>query len=235
MATKTQWNGACIYCGRELTRAGMARHLQSCTKRREAQAEADKTKRQRQTLYHLQVKDAWSGDYWLQLEMRGGATLEELDAYLRAIWLECCGHLSQFTIGPWRYTQMAGGWMEPEDRSMKVKVETIFVPGMEIPYEYDFGTTSHLLIKVVAQRLGKPTTDHPIVLMARNKFEPPPCIECGEPATRLCTECMYEEDGRYEFCDEHAETHEHAEMIMSLVNSPRTGMCGYDGPAEPPY
>jgi hypothetical protein len=24
-------------------------------------------------------------------------------------------------------------------------------------------------------------------------------------------------------------------MLMALVNSPRTGMCGYDGPAEPPY
>ena len=75
---------------------------------------------------------------------------------------------------------------------MKVKVETIFVPGLEIPYEYDFGTTSHLLIKVVAQRLGKPTTGHPIVLLARNKFEPPPCMVCGQPATQLCSECLYD-------------------------------------------
>ena len=119
---------------------------------------------------------------------------------------------------------------------MKVKVETLFVPGMEIPYEYDFGTTSELLIKVVAQRLGKPGTSHPILLMARNKFEPPPCMECGRPATQLCTECLYDrEGGPSELCDEHAEEHEHVEMIMALVNSPRTGMCGYSGPAEPPY
>ena len=38
-----------------------------------------------------------------------------------------------------------------------------------------------------------------------------------------------------EFCDAHAEEHEHDDMLMALVNSPRTGMCGYDGPAEPPY
>ena len=33
------------------------------------------------------------------LEMRGSATLAKLDDYLRAIWLECCGYLSGFTIG----------------------------------------------------------------------------------------------------------------------------------------
>ena len=59
---------------------------------------------------------------------------------------------------------------------------------------------------------------------------------CGQPATQLCTECLYDrEDRRSELCDEHAEEHEHVEMIMALVNSPRTGMCGYNGPAEPPY
>jgi len=116
---------------------------------------------------------------------------------------------------------------------MKVKVETLLVPGLEIPYEYDFGTTSHLLIKVVAQRLGKPTTGHPIVLLARNKFEPPPCMVCGQPATQICTECLYREDGCSELCDAHAR--EHDDMLLALVNSPRTGMCGYDGPAEPPY
>ena len=35
--------------------------------------------------------------------MCGSATLEELDHYLRTIWLECCGHLSQFTIGGMLY------------------------------------------------------------------------------------------------------------------------------------
>jgi hypothetical protein len=41
------------------------------------------------------------------------------------------------------------------------------------------------------------------------------------------------------FCDAHTEEHaedlDHEEMMMPIVNSPRTGMCGYDGPAEPPY
>ena len=237
MSRSTQTRGDCVYCGREMTRSGLARHLGTCPGRLEVQAEADRSRRHRQTLYHLQVQDAWMGSFWLHLEMRGNATLDDLDYYLRAIWLECCGHLSAFELGHVTYTQIFDDDMlMGDERAMNVRVGALFQPGMEIPYEYDFGTTSHLVIKVINQRTGKPTTSNPIVLMARNKFEPPPCMECGKPATHLCAECLQErEDGRCELCDEHAQTHVHDEYIMRLVNSPRTGMCGYDGPAEPPY
>ncbi|MBK6433513.1 hypothetical protein [Candidatus Amarolinea dominans] len=39
-----------------------------------------------------QAQDAWGAAISLHLEMRGKATLKDLDEYLRAIWLECCGH-----------------------------------------------------------------------------------------------------------------------------------------------
>jgi len=237
MSGSTQTRGDCGYCGREMTRSGLARHLRTCPKRLEAEAEADRSRRHRQMLYHLQVQDAWGGDYWLHLEMRGNATLQNLDDYLRAIWLECCGHLSAFEIGNVTYTQIFDDDMlMGDERAMNVRVSGLFQPGMEIPYEYDFGTTSELLIKVIDQRTGKPTTSHPIVLMARNKFEPQPCMECGKPAAHICTECVYKRaDGRSELCDEHAQAHVHDEYIMPLLNSPRTGMCGYAGPAVPPY
>ncbi len=240
MANRKQSTGACAYCGKEMTRGGLARHLRSCAQRQQTIATADARRGQDQTLYHLQVQDAWAGNHWLHLEMRGNATLDDLDSYLRAIWLECCGHLSAFEIGPVRYTQLFDDGMGyGEEKSMNVRVHRLFRPGMEIPYEYDFGTTSELLIKVVDQREGKPTTKNPIVLMARNAFEPPPCAECDQPATQLCAECIWEEEAEAFFCATHAEEHaedmEHEDMLMSVVNSPRTGMCGYDGPAEPPY
>ncbi len=236
MSPSEQWKGHCVFCGREMTRGGLARHLRSCNKRADSQAEAERSRRHKQTLYHLQVQDAWDGMFWLHLEMRGNATLKDLDHYLREIWLECCGHLSSFEIGEVLYTQVFDDGMGfLEERPMTVRVDTLFSPGMEIPYEYDFGSTTELVIKVVDQRAGKPLTAHPIFLMARNKCEPPPCVECGKPATQLCAECMYEEDRRFQFCDEHADEHEHDEMLMPFVNSPRTGVCGYTGPAEPPY
>src|SRR5436190_20896411 len=36
--------------------------------------------------------------YWLYLSVPFKTNLEDLDHFLREIWLECCGHLSQFTI-----------------------------------------------------------------------------------------------------------------------------------------
>lgn len=236
MSNRKQATGACIYCGKEMTRGGLARHLRTCAQRQQAIVAANAQRGEDQTLYHLQVQDAWGSDYWLHLEMRGNATLKDLDFYLREIWLECCGHLSAFEIGPVRYTQLFNDGMSyGQEKSMNVRVHRLFRTGMEIPYEYDFGTTSKLVIKVVDQREGKPTTKNPIVLMARNSFTPPPCAECGQPATQVCTECIWESPQMAVFCEEHAEEHEHDDMLLSIVNSPRTGMCGYEGPAEPPY
>lgn len=239
MARKKQTRGNCVYCGREMTKGGLSKHLKTCSERLDVQAKANDKKGISQTIYHLQVQDTWAGDFWLHLEMKGNADLNELDSYLRAIWLECCGHLSAFHIGPYRYTQIFNdGWQIGDEMSMNIPVNKLFRLGLSIPYEYDFGTTSELTIKVVDERKGKPTTPHPIALMARNNLPVVPCMECGQPATYICVECMYErEDGVCELCDEHAETHPHNEYgePMPLVNSPRTGMCGYDGPAEPPY
>ena len=99
---------------------------------------------------------------------------------------------------------------------MTVQVRKLFAPGLQIPYEYDFGTTSELVIKVVGERQGKPTTKNPIVLMARNKFQPPPCAECGQPAEWVCVECVWEDDSSPMFCQEHADEHEHDEMLIPL-------------------
>ncbi|HEX5438520.1 MAG TPA: hypothetical protein VFW98_15310 [Gemmatimonadaceae bacterium] len=71
----------------------MARHLQTCEARAERIATANRRSRPSGTLLHLQIQDAYAGQYWLHLEMAGSAALSTLDAYLRAIWLECCGHL----------------------------------------------------------------------------------------------------------------------------------------------
>jgi hypothetical protein len=236
MSRAPQSRGACGFCGQEFAKAGLTRHLKTCAKRLEAQAAAEKTRRTVQKLHHLQVQDAWGGNYWLHLEIRDNATLANLDHYLREIWLECCGHLSAFEIGDISYASSPDPWGESDDRSMAVKVGKVFAPGMTLHYEYDFGSTTELTIKVLDERAGKPLSEHPIFLMARNKFEAPTCMECDQPAVWFCTQCPYDRaDERGELCEEHAKEHEHEDMVLALVNSPRVGVCGYSGPAEPPY
>ena len=222
-----QSKGKCAYCGQEKTKSSMTKHLPTCLKRQELITQAEHKKGSSETLYHLRVQDAWRSEFWLDLEMRGSATLNDLDHYLRAIWLECCGHLSQFSVGGW-----SGG-----EIAKKRSADEIFELGVELTHIYDFGTSSETLIKAVGRREGTPTTPHPIALMARNLPPEAQCIECKKPAAWLCMECLIEDEAWGTLCDAHAKTHPHDNYgePMPLVNSPRLGMCGYDGPAEPPY
>jgi hypothetical protein len=198
-----------------------------CPKWQKALTSAAASNRPEETIWHLRVQDAYDKDFWLDLEMVGSATLDKLDKYLRAIWLECCGHLSKFTIGGW------GG----VDVGKARKADAIFEPGLVLRHLYDFGTTSETDIKVVGYREGKATTEHAIALLARNRMPEYTCQECGKPALWLCNECVYKEDKSGYLCDDHVQEHPHENygLPMPLFNSPRTGMCGYIGPAEPPY
>lgn len=222
MANRKQSRGKCVYCGHEATKSSMTKHLSSCPKRQEAIAESKRGDEEK--LFHLRIQDAYAKDFWLDLEMRGSASLKDLDKYLRAIWLECCGHLSQF-----------GNW--GEEIAMSRKAEKVFEPGFETIHLYDFGTTSETLIKCVDVREGVPTTKYPIALMSRNLMPEDKCVECEEHAAWFCVECMYENEGSGTLCDAHAENHPHDNYgePFPLVNSPRVGACGYEGPADPPY
>ena len=73
--------------------------------------------------------------------------------------------------------------------------------------------------------------------MARNSLPEASCIQFSCAALWFCMEFLYEEEESGTLCDEHAQGHPHADYgePIPLVNSPRLGMCGYDGPAGPPY
>lgn len=229
MPRKPQSHGKCQYCGEQTAKSGMTKHLAKCDKRAQAIQSADAGKQPEETIWHLRVQDAYAKEFWLDLEMRGSATLEKLDHYLRAIWLECCGHLSEFTIGGW------GGSKIGKAR----KADELFEPKLVLRHLYDFGTTSETDIFVVDSWQGKFATKHPIQLMARNIQPEMLCNECNKPASWLCMECLIEanEADTWFLCDEHVEDHPHQEYgePIELVNSPRLGMCGYTGPAEAPY
>jgi hypothetical protein len=219
--------GQCLYCSQEMAGSGMVKHLSACQERQKKIADAEQNNAAKQKLYHLRVQDAWEGTYWLDLEMSGRATLKKLDDYLRAIWLECCGHLSRFSIDGWRGQEIP----------MRIRADQIFELDEILTHIYDFGTSSETLIKVVAVREGASTTKHPIALMARNLQPSAECMECGKSAAWLCIECVYEDNASGFLCDAHVKKHPHNNYgePFPIVNSPRLGMCGYTGPADPPY
>ena len=209
-----QIKGRCTFCGGIFGKGAMKRHLESCKERK---VEPGKSK-----LFHIVVS---AGVYWMHLDVSGNAALKDLDGFLRNIWLECCGHLSAFTIAGVEYLSSP---YEPGDKSMNVKLSKIISPEMKFIHEYDFGTTTELELKVLSEREGR--MDDNIEILARN--EPPQlmCGKCGKPATQICSECIWESDENGLLCDKCARKHECGEdMMLPMVNSPRSGVCGYTG------
>lgn len=225
--------GNCIYCGQLFSKGGISRHLETCANRREAIQNPvghGKSKPRLARLFHLQVFGAYDPNYWMNIELLGDASLGELDAFLRAEWLECCGHLSAFTIKEQMYSVYPeGGFLD--DLGMDHKLEQVLAPGMEFAHEYDFGSTTHLTLKVVAVREGM-VRGRPIDILAQNQPPAIKCAVCGEPATQVCSQCIWEGSAAW-LCDEHAAAHECGEeMFLPVANSPRVGVCGYTGPGD---
>ncbi len=217
--------GQCQFCKEFITKTAATRHLAKCEARQAALAKAEKQSVPEEPLFYLRAQANYAPEFWLDVEVKGNATLESLDGYLRSIWLECCGHLSQF------------GDFGEDELPMTMKISRALPVGASYLHLYDFGTTSETNIKSVSSRVGKPLTKHPITLLFRNAPPEVECIECGAAAKWFCQECLIEDDSPGLLCDQHVENHPHDEYgePTELVNSPRMGMCGYDGPAEPPY
>jgi len=209
----------------------MSRHLETCQQRAAAEAKAGgRQKTQKTSKFHLVVEGRDLPQYWMHLEVPASATLTTLDRFLRDTWLECCGHLSAFEIGGVRYAIDAGMFEEPfdmGDKSMRVRLEKVFSPGRVSTYEYDFGTTTELKLKVISEREAE-TRGKTVQVLARNNPPEMLCEVCGKPATSVCSQCIFDDRGWV--CDTCAENHECGEdMLLPGVNSPRVGMCAYTG------
>src|SRR5712691_3458955 len=109
--TKEVSKGICNFCKGEFEKAKMTQHLKYCKQRGvEIATEIGNTSApQKIKLFHILVEGRYNPQYWMHLEMPASDDLADLDDFLRAIWLECCGHLSEFTIGGTSYSS------EPED------------------------------------------------------------------------------------------------------------------------
>lgn len=226
--TKRISKGICALCQGEFSRASMAKHLEACQRRAADAAHAAGRRPERTMKYfHLVAEGRDLPMYWMHLQVRTGITLADLDAFLRETWLECCGHMSAFEIERQRYVSGAGIYFEPapSEHSLRVRLDRVFHPGLICFYEYDFGTTTELRLKVLAEE-AREASGESIQLLARNTPPLIPCGVCGKPATSVCSVCVYEEEGW--LCAKCAKTHECGdEMLLPVVNSPRVGMCAY--------
>jgi hypothetical protein len=208
--TTEGFTGTCGFCSEAVAKAQMTRHLKGCPKR-----EADRPG-EGGRVFHVAVEAAGAPEYWLHVEVNEEATFKALDRLLRNVWLECCGHMSAFRS-------------RDGDIGMSRKVGSLLRRGLKLNYEYDFGSTTELVLKVMGERPGR-LSGSPVQILSRND---PPRILCGScgkaPAKQVCGNgCGYSESGW--LCGSCAEHHACGEdMLLPVVNSPRAGVCGYTG------
>ena len=243
----TKPKGKCIFCNNEYTKQGMTKHLASHFAQKEMSLKKGKS-------FHVKVETNKSWDktpYFLHLWIDGNTTFGEVDAYLRAIWLECCGHMSAFRIPS--NASYSGGFdvMDAydyldagnEDKyneimakatgqiPMKEKFNSCAKKSLVIEYEYDFGSSTELELTIVDEY---PFTGlQSIILLSRNEPMQLPCSACGKnEAKEICPVCSWDEEAS--FCEKCAEKHakkceDFEDCAMPIVNSPRCGVCGYMG------
>jgi hypothetical protein len=114
-----------------------------------------------------------------------------------------------------------------DEKSMRVRLDKALNPGQTCSYEYDYGTTTELRLKVISEREVE-AKGKAIQVLARNSPPVILCERCGKPATNVCSQCIFDDKGW--LCDDCAEEHECGEeMLLPVVNSPRVGMCAYTG------
>lgn len=212
--------GKCFLCNGVFAKAAMTRHLAAC---RQAAA----TGKKMTPAFHLVVEGGYRGAYWLHVAVPVDATLAKVDSFLRHAWLECCGHMSMFLIDGAQY--VSGGAADLDARSMNFAVSRLMDVGSQFRYEYDFGSTTELRMKVVGIRQME-VVRGAVSLLAQNDAPQIACDQCGEGsvATQTCSNCIWEGGGW--LCGKCSRTHGCGEeMMLPVVNSPRVGVCAYTG------
>ncbi|MDY4968874.1 MAG: hypothetical protein SO101_01240 [Lachnospiraceae bacterium] len=247
-----QTKGFCKYCGKEYAKSGMLRHLTACKKRKE-KLEVEK-RRKPCGFFEVVISGKYRKDYWLIIEVDENATLKELDRFIRDIWVECCQHLSSFGINGIQYDSVsATNFWGPPSKSMDYKLKFLFKVGETLNYEYDFGSTTELTLKVQAYRIGDRKKEK-ITILSRNNPLEILCDQCGKNAAQWvdpqgyydenpfwCEECLkksYKDETGYD-AEEDAAEEDTAyewewkayipETFLPVCNSPRMGVCGYTG------
>ena len=223
MEKELKSEGKCVYCNQMVAKAAITKHLAKHLQ------DLEKEHKTTETAFHVKIQVQ---EMFLNLLVSGDAQLVDLDDFLRAIWLECCGHMSSFRQKGKEYNidwdDEDGDIGEP----MGELIVNIFKEDMVLNYEYDFGSTTSFDVKVL--KAYHVSVKEPVILLSRNE---PLAIMCGlcktQPAVKMCGVHMYEEYAFY--CKDCQKKHAKVcpdfkdYAAMPVVNSPRMGVCAYDG------
>ena len=190
-------NGNCFICGKTAGKTAIKNHVLKDHNSGD------------ESCWLMKAEGAYNKDLWLLFTVSLDASLSSVDKFLRQIWCECCGHLSAFRMGG-------------RDLGKARKLSTLDL-GDVFLYEYDFGTTTEIIVTIVDE-ISRVKQREKVQLLARNIPPQELCERCGALAAVV--------DPLDEYailCHKCAESAEDDSILLPITNSPRSGECGYDG------
>ena len=212
MEEEIKSEGVCIYCEEVHSQKEIGKHLAKHLLYKQKESVDGKTNK----YTHIEVE---VGPYFLQLLVKNSVTLKKIDNFLRDIWLECCGHMSEFS-------------QKNIDVKMSDKVGVILTPTTKIQHDYDFGSTTRSYLK--ANKCYELAEKGDVILLSRNEPAKFICSICkAKPAMCICLVCCDERESL--FCEDCASKHAKEcddfedYALANIYNSPRAGECGYEG------
>ncbi|PWR72615.1 DUF6398 domain-containing protein [Methanospirillum lacunae] len=203
--------GSCFICKKKVSGDTIEEHLLSCLPLLHW-LKGDEPS------FLIQIVCKYNKKFWLTVLTSPTATLKDLDSFIRDVWVECCGHLSDFEIGRVFFSG------DGNDEDMHVYIKDVLQPGDECLYRYDFGSTTILRVTVLRIVPVIPPDRH-IVLLGQNSRAHHVCMDCKGEADYaykkdraaktqyFCSSCLERNDIDDEYCS-------------YLTNSPRAGVCG---------
>lgn len=95
--------GKCLFCSQRFSKKPMFDHLRHCKSKEGFLKTIKKRSNTNIKWYHVRAEGKGLKKYWLNLLIPSDLKLFDLDLLLRETWLECCGHLSLFSIDGLEY------------------------------------------------------------------------------------------------------------------------------------
>lgn len=215
----------CYYCNKELTERTIKRHVKSCSNIKKVISDEIDAHKGTRNQFIISMKDKYDKAYCIYLSIDENLQLQHLDQFIRDIWVECCQHLSSFYIDGVTYDDNRNELYE-----MNVKLKEVLSIGQKFEYQYDFGSTTYIILEVV-DKIEVSKNHSQIEILARNNEINYNCSGCGKKAqyyqyttgNYLCEECADKlDEDEFEECGTE-------ELYGDYFNSPRDGVCGYVG------
>lgn len=216
-------SGTCLLCKTTVGRIAMPRHSLDCLKKSDWPEPGGLS-------YIIRVEGFHTKMFWLLVLARQDAELSDLDRLLRDVWVECCEHLSAFTIHGERFFSYKDNDLDDGEGEFgfSIRLDEVIGPGTLFTYEYDFGSTTKLKLSVIGISPVAPKIA-PLCLIARNNRPEIPCYFCKEKGEYLVTNWP---DSPYMIaicrnCTKKKVDDMDPEYVTVIPNSPRAGVCGY--------